>query len=152
LNTRELFLTFFYTGKSPIASGTVGSLAAIPPALLILEFFSQSTLFLASLLIFAIGIRQTDAYEKEKGVHDASEIVIDEVAGMWLAMSLCTIGFWQVVALFFLFRLFDIWKPSVIGKIDRDVNGGLGVMGDDMVAGVAAGLSCAALFEAIKYF
>lgn len=140
MRLRELFLTFFYIGKVPVASGTVASFVAIFPALLILEFLPQSSLFLLSFLIFAIAIKQIDIYEKEIGEHDTKEIVIDEVAGMWLAISLVGSGILQTVLAFFAFRLFDVWKPSIIGKVDRDVSGGLGVMGDDMLAGVFGGI------------
>jgi phosphatidylglycerophosphatase A len=81
------------------------------------------------------------------GTHDNSEIVIDELAGMWIAMSIGGVladSFFLGVVAFVFFRLFDIWKPSIIGRIDRDVGGGMGVMGDDVVAGIFAGL-CTAL-------
>jgi len=99
---------------------------------------------MASILISIIAVKQIDIYEKEVGTHDGSEIVIDELAGMWIALSIADIGGDDyIIALiaFVYFRLFDILKPSIIGRIDRDVKGGLGVMGDDIVAGFFAGLT-----------
>jgi phosphatidylglycerophosphatase A len=89
-------------------------------------------------------------------MHDGKEIVIDELAGMWIALSICGINSENTLILaplaFIFFRLFDIWKPSIIGKIDRDVKGGLGVMGDDIVAGFAAGIASAGIYQLLKLF
>jgi len=96
-----------------------------------------------SLLISVIAVKQINIYEEEVGQHDGSEIVIDELAGMWIALSIAsaTSDNWIIAIMAFVyFRAFDIIKPSIIGKIDRDVKGGWGVMGDDMVAGLFAGL------------
>ena len=82
--------------------------------------------------------------------------MIDELAGMWIAISICGITQENMIIMavlaFVYFRLFDIWKPSIIGKIDRDVEGGWGVMGDDIVAGIAAGVAAAGTYELIKMF
>jgi len=87
--------------------------------------------------------------------HDGSEIVIDELAGMWIALAIAnaTADNYLIALLAFVyFRIFDIWKPSLIGKIDRDVKGGWGVMGDDILAGLFAGLSTSmTYFLLIKY-
>ena len=58
----------------------------------------------------------------------------------------------MAVLAFVFFRIFDIWKPSIIGKIDRDVKGGLGVMGDDVIAGIAAGIASAGVYQLIEKF
>jgi phosphatidylglycerophosphatase A len=58
----------------------------------------------------------------------------------------------MAILAFAFFRLFDIWKPSIIGKIDRDVKGGLGVMGDDVLAGIAAGIASAGVYQLIEKF
>uniref|UniRef100_UPI00261280DD phosphatidylglycerophosphatase A family protein n=1 Tax=Helicobacter rodentium TaxID=59617 RepID=UPI00261280DD len=68
------------------------------------------------------------------------EIVIDELAGVWISVSMFGHIALGIVLYFVLFRLFDIWKPSVIGRVDREVKGGLGVMGDDLLAGFFAGI------------
>ena len=107
-------------------------------------------------MITVVAVKQIDIYEKEVGLHDSSEIVIDELAGMWIALSICGINGDNILFMaplaFVFFRLFDIWKPSIIGKIDRDVKGGLGVMGDDIVAGIAAGIATAAVYQVISKF
>ena len=140
---RKLFLTLGYSGLSPKAPGTVGSFVALLLGMALLQVISITTLFMLSILISVVSVRQIDIYEKEVGVHDGKEIVIDELAGMWITMAVAsaTADNWIIAILAFLyFRLFDIWKPSIIGKIDRDVEGGWGVMGDDMLAGLFAGL------------
>ncbi|MDX9796779.1 MAG: phosphatidylglycerophosphatase A, partial [Arcobacteraceae bacterium] len=88
---RKLFLTVFYTGNSPIAPGTVGSLLALILGLGLLQYISDSNLFMLSILITVIAVKQINIYEKEVGAHDGKEIVIDELAGMWLALSICNI-------------------------------------------------------------
>ena len=156
MNARKLFLTVGFSGLSPKAPGTVGSFVSLLIGLFLLEFLHVSTLFLLALLITVIAIKQIDIYEKDVGMHDGKEIVIDELAGMWIALSICGINSENTLILaplaFIFFRLFDIWKPSIIGKIDRDVKGGLGVMGDDIVAGFAAGIASAGIYQLIKLF
>ncbi|MEA2017698.1 MAG: phosphatidylglycerophosphatase A [Campylobacterota bacterium] len=140
---RKFFLTLGYSGLSPKAPGTVGSFVALLLGMFLLQVISITTLFLLSLLISVIAVKQIDIYEKDVGEHDGKEIVIDELAGMWITMGIAstTADNWVIAGLAFIyFRLFDIWKPSIIGKIDRDVKGGWGVMGDDMLAGLFAGL------------
>ncbi|MCI0501077.1 MAG: phosphatidylglycerophosphatase A [Epsilonproteobacteria bacterium] len=144
---RKIFLTLFYSGLSKKAPGTVGSLVALVLGFGVLVLFEPATLFLLSLLITVIAIKEINIYEKEVGTHDNSEIVIDELAGMWIAMCIGGVtseSYLIGLVAFVFFRLFDIWKPSIIGRIDRDVDGGMGVMGDDVLAGIFAGL-CTAL-------
>ena len=139
----KFFVTVGYSGLSPKAPGTVGSFVAFLLGMGLLQIISITTLFLLSLLISVIAVKQIDIYEKETGIHDTKEIVIDELAGMWITMGVAgvTADNWIMgIIAFVFFRLFDIWKPSIIGKIDQNVKGGWGVMGDDMLAGVFAGL------------
>ncbi|TNE65862.1 MAG: phosphatidylglycerophosphatase A [Alphaproteobacteria bacterium] len=94
-------------------------------------------------LITAISSKVIDRIEQALGFHDASEIVIDEVAGQWLAiLPICFLPHtpWAWAAAFGLFRIFDIIKPWPIGWLDRRVHGGFGVMVDDLVAGLFAAL------------
>jgi phosphatidylglycerophosphatase A len=79
---------------------------------------------------------------RDLDVHDHGGIVFDEFVGFWITMFLVPPGTFAVLAGFALFRLFDIWKPGPIRWCDRNVQGGFGIMVDDVVAGVAA---CAAL-------
>ena len=145
---RKFFLTVGYSGLSPKAPGTAGSFVALIFGVILLQFIDVSTLLLLSLLVTVVAIKQIDIYEKEVGLHDSDEIVIDELAGMWLALSICGINSENIYILaplaFVFFRLFDIYKPSIIGRVDREVKGGLGVMGDDILAGIFAGI-CTAL-------
>ena len=156
MNLRKIFLTVGFSGLSPKAPGTVGSFVSLILGLLLLEFLHVSTLFLLSLLVTVIAIKQIDIYEKEVETHDSSEIVIDELAGMWIALSICGINNSNMIIMailaFVYFRIFDIWKPSIIGRIDRDVKGGLGVMGDDIIAGIAAGIASAGTYQLIEKF
>ena len=156
MNFRKFFLTVGFSGLSPKAPGTVGSFISLIIGLFLLEFLHPSTLFLLALLITVIAIKQIDIYEKEVGIHDGKEIVIDELAGIWITLAICGINSSNVLFMapiaFIFFRLFDIWKPSFIGKIDRDVKGGLGVMGDDVLAGIAAGIATAGVYQLIEKF
>jgi len=150
MNLNRLFITFLGSGLSPKAPGTAGSLAALVVGVIILELIPMQTFFMLTLAITIIGIFEINKYEKATNTHDDKSIVIDEVAGMWIALmfavaSANTMQFdyayeIAIVLSFGAFRLFDIWKPSLIGTIDRKVKGGLGVMGDDLLAGVAAGM------------
>lgn len=153
---RKLFLTLFYSGLSPKAPGTVGSLLALIFGLLLLQIIDVSTLFLLSLLVTVFAVKQIDIYEKEVGVHDGKEIVIDELAGMWLALSICGITQDNMIIMgllaFAFFRLFDIWKPSIIGRIDKNIKGGWGVMGDDILAGLAGGVAAAGTYKLLVMF
>ena len=156
MNFRKFFLTVGFSGLSPKAPGTVGSFVSLIIGLFLLEFLHVSTLFLLALLITVVAIKQIDIYENEVGAHDGKEIVIDELAGMWITLAICGINSSNILYMapiaFLFFRLFDIWKPSIIGKIDRDVKGGLGVMGDDVVAGIAAGIATAGVYQLIVKF
>jgi len=150
MTLQKLFLTFGGAGHSPKIPADVGTLASLPVGLLVLYTFGMETLFMLTLAITAIGIFEINKYEQKTGLHDQQHIVIDEVAGMWLALMIAistavtmTYPYAEILATiisFAAFRLFDTWKPSTIGWIDREVKGGFGVMLDDVLAGIAAGL------------
>lgn len=150
MNLNRFFITFGGSGLAPKAPGTAGSLAALIVGVALLQIVPMQTLFMLTLAVTIIGIFEINKYEKATGTHDDKSIVIDEVAGMWIALmfalsSAKTMHFpyaYEIAILgsFAAFRLFDIWKPSTIGLIDRKVKGGLGVMGDDILAGIAGGL------------
>ncbi|AXX91182.1 phosphatidylglycerophosphatase A [Malaciobacter molluscorum LMG 25693] len=153
---RKFFLTVCYSGLSPKAPGTAGSFLSLLFAIALLQVIHESTLFLLALLITVIAVKQIDKYEEEVKEHDSKEIVIDELAGMWIALSICGVTSENIYYLaplaFIYFRLFDIWKPSIIGRIDRNVKGGWGVMGDDLVAGIAGGIAAAGTYALIERF
>lgn len=162
MDIRKLFLTFFYSGLSPVAPGTVGTLAAMPIGVLVLFTLGINSLTTLTIVVSIIAILEINKYEKNGGVHDDKSIVIDEAVGVWLSLAITSIGtfIWKnpyslylVIVLSFLsFRLFDIWKPSTIGYIDRKVPGGLGVVGDDLLAGFAAGMLNLVIFKILSYF
>lgn len=157
------FLTVAYSGLFPKAPGTMGTLVSLPIGIAILVFMGPQTLFLAALLITLVAIKSIDRYEAHSGIHDDKRIVVDELAGMWLALSIAPgtmfvfsdLGHWenglllQIVLSFLFFRLYDIKKPSIIGRIDREAKGGLGVIGDDVIAGFAAGISSALVWQIV---
>ncbi|GAA7739975.1 phosphatidylglycerophosphatase A [Helicobacter pylori] len=148
---RACFLTLFFSGYSKKAPGTIGSFVALLLGLPIL-IFSANTLFLAAILIGLIAIAQIDKEEEESKIHDSSYIVIDELVGMWLAMAISGLSLAGVVLSFIFFRIYDITKPSLIGKIDKEVKGGLGVVADDALAGVLAGLSVLLVINILGFF
>ncbi|GAA7075514.1 phosphatidylglycerophosphatase A [Helicobacter pylori] len=148
---RACFLTLFFSGYSKKAPGTIGSLVALLLGLPIL-IFSANTLFLAAILIGLIAIAQIDKEEEESKIHDSSYIVIDELVGMWLAIAISGLSLAGVILSFIFFRIYDITKPSLIGKIDKEVKGGLGVVADDALAGVLAGLSALLAINILGFF
>ncbi len=114
--------------------------------------FSANTLFLGAIFIGLIAIAQIDKEEEETKRHDSSYIVIDELVGMWLAMAISGLSLVGVILSFIFFRIYDITKPSLIGKIDKEVKGGLGVVADDALAGVLAGLSALLVIHILGFF
>ena len=159
MTIQKLFLTFGGAGLSPKAPGTVGTLASLPVGLGVLYYFGMETLFMLTLAITIIGIFETNKYETLTGIHDQQHIVIDEASGMWIALMIAhssaltmPYAYAEVIAIvlaFATFRLFDIWKPSTIGWIDREVKGGMGVMLDDVLAGIAGGVLSVLILMAI---
>jgi phosphatidylglycerophosphatase A len=159
------FLTVGYSGLSPKAPGTAGSVVALLLGILILTFLDAQTLFLGTILISIIAIKAIDKHEQATNTHDDKRIVIDELAGMWFALSVAPAmsvnmseipnlenGFLlQALLSFALFRYFDIAKPSIIGRIDREAKGGMGVMGDDIIAGFAAGIVSSMIWQGYIY-
>ncbi|MBX7489948.1 phosphatidylglycerophosphatase A family protein [Helicobacter turcicus] len=137
---QKMFLTVFFSGLSPLAPGSIGTLVALPFGFLISYYIAPSTLLLSALLVTAIAIKIINNYENEGLSHDRGEIVIDELAGVWISISIIGHNMFGLLLSYILFRIFDIWKPSIIGKIDREVKGGLGVMGDDLLAGFFSGI------------
>jgi phosphatidylglycerophosphatase A len=143
MNTSTLrlhFLTLFLSGKAPKAPGTVGSFVALVMGVALLKYIPIDSFVLITILISVVAIKQIDIYEKETNSHDDKSIVIDELIGMWLALAICNENLIFAFVSFLCFRYFDIAKPSIIGKIDKNVKGGLGVVLDDVVAGIFGGI------------
>ncbi len=122
------------------APGTWGSAGALVIWWLFLAEFDLLTQLLICLAYFVSGWVCSTLITRTFAVEDASEIVADEVVGMWLALSLFPQVWWIALLAFALFRLLDIAKPGPIGWLDREVKGGLGVMLDDVLAGAVVAI------------
>ena len=132
------FLAFgFGSGLAPLAPGTFGTLMAIPLYLMMLNLTLPIYLLLVA-IVCIMGIWICDKSSKMLGVHDHSGIVWDEFAGFFITMIAAPAGWIWIISGFALFRLFDIWKPWPISWLDKKVGGGLGIMVDDIVAGIYA--------------
>ncbi|WP_417623591.1 phosphatidylglycerophosphatase A [Paremcibacter congregatus] len=144
LHPALLLATWFYSGLFPKAPGTMGSLAALPFAWLIIERSGPIGLSVAILLSFGAGLWASDVYMKETGRTDPGEVVIDEVAGQWIACLPIAAMHSQIglspgpfILAFVTFRIFDIYKPWPI-KIFDQRHDAYGVMMDDVIAGFFA--------------
>lgn len=127
-----------FAGKSPFAPGTCGSLVAIVLAPFI---FMPLPVWLRVIVLLFVLVSGTIASSRAEAIlqqKDPSEVVIDEVLGQWITcLPFASLGFWEYVAAFALFRLFDITKPWPVRKLES-IGGGLGIMIDDAAAGVYA--------------
>lgn len=135
LNPAMIIATWFGCGLSPKAPGTIGSLGALPVAWAILFYSGWPWLAVAAVAATVIGILATAAVLRRSAVKDPSFVVIDEVAGQWIALLPAGLDPVLFIAAFLAFRLFDIWKPWPVSWADRAVPGALGVMLDDLIAG-----------------
>ncbi|MDJ0828166.1 MAG: phosphatidylglycerophosphatase A [Rhodobacter sp.] len=151
----RLLATFFGVGLLPFAPGTWGALAAIPVAWGLHAWGGVTLLIAATVLVTLLGWWATAAATRGQDDPDPGEIVIDEVAGQWVALWPVSLGaghagveLWRLwpglVAAFVLFRLFDIVKPGPVGWADR-LHSPLGVMLDDVFAGLLAAVGVAGL-------
>jgi len=130
--------SWFGVGRLPVAPGTWGSLAALPFAWAIASLFGSRALLLAAALLFLLGWWAAGRVVRVSATKDPGSIVVDEVAGQWLALVVAPPGVFAYVAGFLFFRLFDIVKPWPARWIDQHLRGGFGVMADDIVAGFYA--------------
>lgn len=133
-----LIATWFGAGLAPIAPGTWGSIAALLLAWPIAVYGGGWALLAASLSIFCLGVWASGAYARATNSKDPGQIVVDEVAGQWLALVAVPVEPIAYLAAFALFRLCDIVKPWPANWADRRLSGGMGVMLDDMIAGAYA--------------
>lgn len=135
-----LLATVFGVGYSPVMPGTMGTLAAVPLAYAAMGV-GPWALWLTTAAVTAAGTWAAGRYCALTGQHDNQRIVIDEVAGYLLTLSLVPRSAANLALAFLLFRLLDIAKPWPIRLVDRRVHGGFGVMADDLLAGlVGAGI------------
>ncbi|MDD5578729.1 MAG: phosphatidylglycerophosphatase A [Methylobacter sp.] len=140
LSDPVLFLAFgFGSGLAKKAPGTCGTLAAIP----VYWLFAQTHIVIYSLLTIAVtisGVRICGWAAEKLGEHDYGGIVWDEIAGYLITMWWVPFTWKTIVLGFLLFRVFDILKPWPIKWVDQYVGGGLGIMLDDVLAGIFAGI------------
>lgn len=143
----KIIATGFGSGYVPVAPGTAGALFACGLLwglhLLLPEQFSGGWdqahwLLLLTLIFFLLGVKAAAEVEKSWG-HDASRIVADEMVGVWIAMTGVPFTPLNLMLAFVLFRIFDIWKPLGVRKMER-FTGGWGVMLDDVLAGIYAAI------------
>jgi len=139
-----LLATWFGVGRLPLMPGTWGSLAALPLWWLLSPanglVYSGIIVGLTALAIYSCG-----QAEIAIGRQDAPEIVFDEVVGQLIALAGCSGSLGQIMVGVFLFRSFDIFKPWPIGWVNDRLTGGLGIVLDDVLAGVGAGISLVVL-------
>jgi phosphatidylglycerophosphatase A len=127
----------FGSGLSPYAPGTAGTLAAIPFYLL-LSTLNPTAYLLVTLASVILGVYLCGRTSKALGAHDHAAIVWDEFAGFFITMLFVPTSITTVILGFCLFRIFDIFKPWPASVIDTRIKGGLGVMLDDVFAGIYA--------------
>ncbi|MHA6963304.1 phosphatidylglycerophosphatase A family protein [Zobellella denitrificans] len=139
-NPLHLLALGFGSGLSPVMPGTMGTLAAIPLYLLVQGLPLWAYLGLL-VLGFVAGIKICEAATRAIGRHDHGAIVWDEIIGFGITMIAAPAGWGWIAAGFVLFRFFDIVKPWPIRWFDRRVHGGVGIMLDDVIAGLFA-LAC----------
>jgi phosphatidylglycerophosphatase A len=139
-----IFSSLFYIGYFPYASGTLGSMAAL--LFFLIPYFNDVyVLFIFIISFFIVGIFTSQRMMKRYG-EDPSVVIIDEVVGMWLTIFLIKLFHFPftlnvMVLSFLMFRFFDIMKVQPAKKIEKIYNNGYGIMADDMIAGLYAGIS-----------
>lgn len=136
-----LLATWFGSGLVPFASGTWGTLAALPFAWILWMLGGWWLLLLGMIGVSALGVWASDKIGGRTGVKDAGFVVIDEVAGMWLTLLFAPFEIWAWALAFFLFRAADIVKPFPAGWADTKLSGGIGVMADDLFAALWSGVA-----------
>ncbi len=149
LDPRHLFSVGFGSGLSPVAPGTMGTLAAIPPYLLLAQL--ELLPYIGILIVgFLIGVYICGFTSRALGVHDHGGIVWDEFIGFWITMIAVPSLNWQwILAGFLLFRFFDIVKPWPVKLADKGISGGFGIMIDDVLAGIYA-LGCMHILDWLR--
>jgi len=165
LKWQEMIVSFFYLGRSPIAPGTMGTLGAV---FVLIYLKSLNTIFnpidnmgqltIMIVLCYLVGLKLASWAEEEYYEEDPSIFVLDEVVGYWVAVLVCGIGGGlgtyygiHLLMLFFLFRFFDISKIGLIGRMEK-IEGGHGILLDDVVAGIYAGLAMLIMYNGIVPF
>lgn len=139
----DIVATWFYSGYLKPASGTWGTIAALPLCLYIVYAFGLNGIITTSFILFSLGLWAAHRYEIKTGEHDSGRIVIDEAAGMMVACIplLYAYNIETIILSFVFFRLFDAVKIGPVGWLDKNINGAWGVMIDDIAAGLMAAIT-----------
>ncbi len=127
------------------APGTWGSLGALPFGVAIFALGGVNALMVAAVIATLVGLWAADRFDKAMDGHDSKMIVIDEVAGQWIALIPAALNPALILFAFIAFRFFDILKPWPVSFFDKKVAGAVGVMGDDVLAGLMAAICVMAL-------
>jgi phosphatidylglycerophosphatase A len=130
--------TFFGAGLLPGGPGTYAAALSVPVIALLwrLPLALHIGLFV---VVTAASCLWAERAGRALGVHDSRRIVIDEVVGVWLALIVAPdFGLWEAIVGFVAFRVFDVWKPPPIRRVDETFSNGVGVIADDLVAGLYA--------------
>ena len=141
LHPASLLGTWVGCGLLPGLPGTWGSAAALPFAWLIATQAGSAGLLIAAALLLPLGIWASNVLiRRTGGVQDPGFVVIDEVVGQWVTLSVVSPGYINYLTGFILFRIFDVLKPWPANSLDRNVRGGIGVMADDLASALYAAL------------
>ena len=135
----SLVVTFGGLGNVRHFPGTVGSLAGLFLGVFIIFFFNHNIFLMSFFILTLIGIFATDEYLKSSKNNDPQEVVIDEVLGQWIAIAFVPFTASSLILAFVIFRILDIGKPFPINKIEA-IKGYIGVIGDDILAGVVTSI------------
>jgi len=133
----SVIATWFGCGLAPFAPGTWGSAGALAPALLLARAGWKPLWFLGlAAAVTPLGIWAAGKTARRLGKKDPGMVVVDEVVGQWITLAGATTLNWKAwLAAFVLFRLFDIWKPFPVGRLE-ELPGGFGIVFDDVMAGI----------------
>ena len=131
-----LIATGFGTGLLPKAPGTWGSLLAVVLAWPIATFLGTGGMMIAILVLIPVGIWASDRVDQTKDEDDAGEIIVDEIVGQWITLLFLPPSITLYAIAFVVFRVFDIFKPWPVDHFDKHSSGGMGIMQDDIAAGL----------------
>ena len=146
MTAAERIATLGGLGRVPYAPGTVASLLTVVIAWGLSVVHGQLLVLVAGITASAVGFWGSELYARQKAAKDPGDCVIDEVAGQFLACAFVPRSLIAYLLVFLLFRLFDIVKPWPIGAAER-LPGGLGIMADDVIAGLLAGIIVSVLVQ-----
>ena len=150
ININNIFVSVFGIGYIPFASGTFGSLAGLIIGYLIYLINYNLLILLIPLLLIA-GIKASQIYQNKTGEEDSSVIVIDEVVGQLIAMLTVLDNLLLLFASFIIFRIYDILKPWPASYFDKKMKNGIGVMLDDVIAGIYTLITISLIKILVRY-